>query len=265
MLESPRVGVISLTPRASGPDLIGGIVIVFVRQHIVMILCGGITLASFGAAGPEEKGDPNKPGQEVRKHSFHDNVKVTFTDTHVVVDSDGIPNHETGKFPNADNPNRIRKQNYRFYIPLQPRIADKPTKTPFGPIGVAINGIPFYNQYNAEGEDAVQVEKFDSCCGHPDPSGRYHYHKYPLCVKSPFKDEEGKHSALIGYAFDGFAIYGPNGEDGKPPTNLDECNGHSDIERGYHYHVTERFPYILGAYRGVVERRNFGRAAGRGN
>jgi hypothetical protein len=33
---------------------------------------------------------------------------------------------------------------------------------------------------------------------------------------------------LIGYACDGFAIYGTKGEDGKPPAYLDECNGHSD-------------------------------------
>ncbi len=175
------------------------------------------------------------------------------------MESDGIPNHETGKFPNADNPNRILKQNYRFYIPLKPTVAAKPTKTPFGPIGVALNGIPFYNQYNAEGQDAVQVEKFDSCSGHPDPMGRYHYHKYSVCIKSSFKDEPGKHSPLIGYAFDGFAIYGPNGE-GEPPTDLDECNGHSDKERGYHYHVTAKAPYILGAYKGVVEEKNFSRS-----
>ena len=99
----------------------------------------------------------------------------------------------------------------------------------------------------------MKLETFDSCCGHPDPQGRYHYHKYPVCIKSPFKDPKGKHSPLIGYAFDGFPIYGPNGENGKPPTDLDCCNGHWDKVRGYHYHVTAGFPYILGGYRGVVE------------
>ena len=132
------------------------------------------------------------PLKAERKNPFNDNVKVTFTDKHMIVESDGIPNHPHGDFPNASNPNSIKKQNYKFYIPLEPKPADKPTKTPFGPIGVAINGIPFYNQYNAEGGDAVKLEVFDSCCGHPDPQGRYHYHKYPVCVKSPFKDEAGQ-------------------------------------------------------------------------
>ena len=54
-----------------------------------------------------------------------------------------------------------------------------------------------------------------------------------------------------------FTVYGPNGSDGKPPSDLDECNGHTDQERGYHYHVTEKFPYILGAYKGVVDQSNF--------
>ena len=49
----------------------------------------------------------------------------------------------------------------------------------------------------------------DRCCGHPSPDNRYHYHKYPVCVKSPFVDEGEEHSPLIGFAFDGFPIYGP--------------------------------------------------------
>jgi hypothetical protein len=51
--------------------------------------------------------------------------------------------------------------------------------------------------------------------------------------------------------------YGKDGVDGNPPTDLDSCNGHSDTERGYHYHVTAGYPYIVGAYKGVPERSNF--------
>jgi YHYH protein len=227
------------------------------------VLPASALLALFAvlAMSAEEKKPDDAPASNAapveHKNPFDANVKVTFTDKYMIVESDGIPTHPHGEFPNASNPNSIKKQNYKFYIPLEPKPADKPRKTPFGPIGVAINGIPFYNQYNAEGADAVKVEVFDSCCGHPDPQGRYHYHKYPVCVKSPFKDEAGKHSPLIGYAFDGYAIYGPNGEDGKPPTDLDECNGHTDAEHGYHYHVTAGYPYILGGYHGVVEEKNF--------
>ncbi len=232
------------------------------RRWIFRAVCGCalVAIAALWARSAEDKradgGKANGVEQDGHFNPFTSNVKVTFTDQYMIVKSDGIPNHPHGVFPNQDNPNTIKKQDYTFYIPLHPKPAAKPTKTPFGPIGVAINGIPFYNQYNAEGGDAVKLEVFDSCCGHPDQAGRYHYHKYPVCVKSPFKDPAGQHSPLIGYAFDGYAIYGPNGEDGKPPTDLDECNGHTDAQRGYHYHVTAGYPYILGGYHGVVETKN---------
>jgi hypothetical protein len=189
-------------------------------------------------------------------HPFRKNVKVEVTDDYLIVHSDGIPDHSTGPFPNRFNPNTIKKQNYTFRIARHPQHADHVTRLPMGPIGVAINGVPFYNPYNAQGQDAARNEVFDECCGHPDPLGRYHYHIYPKCIHTSFSDPKDEHSPLIGYAFDGFAIYGPNGEGGKPPTDLDECNGHTDGTRGYHYHVSRTFPYILGGYRGVVERSN---------
>lgn len=190
---------------------------------------------------------------------FNGAAKVSFEGDSMVITSNGIPNHTTAQYPNASNPNSIREQNLRFYIPLKPRRAASPSPTPFGPIGVALNGIPFYNQYTREGNDAVRTEVFDSCCGHPDQRGLYHYHKFPVCVRSPFKEEAGKHSPLVGFMFDGYAIYGPNGEHGKPPTDLDDCNGHTDSVRGYHYHATEAYPYLVGAYRGTPDFRNFPR------
>ena len=200
------------------------------------------------------------PEQKVAGFAASTHVRASVSGDEMIVLSDGIPNHQTDNFPTSYNPNRILKQDYRFHIPLSPKFAEKPVKTPFGPIGVAVNGIPFYNPYNREGRDAVMgpnAEIFDSCCGHPDQMGRYHYHKYPVCIRSPFSNTAEGHSALIGWAFDGFAIYGPNGEDGKPPTDLDECNGHVDAQRGYHYHVSMKFPYIIAAYKGVVDMSNF--------
>lgn len=204
-----------------------------------------------GTAAPDEQAEA--------LHPFHDNVKVRVTDDLLIVESNGLPTHRTAKFPNRYNPNRIQRQQYRFEIPRYPKIARQITKLPMGPIGLAVNGIPFYNPYTREGNDAVAGpfrEVFDSCCGHPDPLGRYHYHKYPVCVKSPFRDPENGHSPVIGLAFDGFTVYGPNDAGGRPPEDLDECNGHTDDKRGYHYHVTDSFPYILGGYRGEVRLAN---------
>ena len=103
----------------------------------------------------------------------------------------------------------------------------------------------------------------DSCCGHPQQHGVYHYHKYPSCVKSPFADDGQRHSPVLGFAFDGFPVHGPYEEAGvmardlKGDRALDVCNGHTDPARGYHYHVTPgRFPYIIGGYAGVPEPSN---------
>uniref|UniRef100_H2ZCY9 YHYH domain-containing protein n=1 Tax=Ciona savignyi TaxID=51511 RepID=H2ZCY9_CIOSA len=60
-------------------------------------------------------------------------------------------------------------------------------------------------------------------------------------------------SGLIGVAFDGFPIYGPNDETGRrvSKTDLDECNGRFDRYRKYRYHVTTEFPYTIGCFKGI--------------
>src|SRR4051812_45008724 len=78
--------------------------------------------------------------QDQLKRMFQGNARVSFENDTLIVESNAIPNHPTGDFPNASNPNSILPQNLRFYIPLHPVKSDTVTPTPFGPIGVAING-----------------------------------------------------------------------------------------------------------------------------
>jgi len=195
-----------------------------------------------------------------------DNVRLSHDQQFLIIESQGYPNHPTAVFPNSGNPNSIRVQNFKFRLPLVPELADKITRLPMGPIGTALNGVVFFNPYEMEGMNAVEGYSevwLDSCCGHPQQSGVYHYHKYPTCVKSPFNDDGKQHSPILGFAFDGFPLYGPYESDGVKAKDLeksealDVCNGHWDETRGYHYHVTPgRFPYILGGYAGVVEKSN---------
>ncbi len=192
-----------------------------------------------------------------------DNLRISHDKQHLIIQSQGYPNHPTAIFPNSGNPNRISVQNFTFRLPLQPKLAGKVTRLPMGPVGMASNGVVFFNPFEMEGMNAVEGYTevwLDSCCGHPQQTGVYHYHKYPSCVKSPFSDDGERHSPIIGFAFDGFPLYGPyesdnvKAKDVTGATALDVCNGHSDDKRGYHYHVTPgRFPYILGGYAGVVE------------
>src|SRR4051794_18209027 len=85
---------------------------------------------------------------------FRGNVKVEVTESALIVRSNGIPDHTTGDFPNRNNPNSIKEQDYTFRIPRKPVFATEVTKLPMGPIGVAVNGVPFYNPFNREGKDA---------------------------------------------------------------------------------------------------------------
>ena len=195
-----------------------------------------------------------------------DNVRLSHDRQFLIMESQGYPNHPTASFPNSGNPNSILVQNFTFRLPLEPKLADKITRVPMGPIGTALNGVVFFNPFEAGGMNAVEGYSevwLDSCCGHPQQHGVYHYHKYPSCVKSPFPDDGRQHSPVLGFAFDGFPIYGPfesagvMAKDLKGDQALDVCNGHKDEARGYHYHVTPgRFPYTFGGYAGVPEPSN---------
>ena len=195
-----------------------------------------------------------------------DEVQLRHEAGALVIESQGWPNHPTATFPNTGNPNTIRVQEFTFRLPLVPRRAAEITRLPMGPIGVALNGVVFFNPFEQGGMNAVDGYSevwLDSCCGHPQQTGVYHYHKYPTCVKSPFPDDGTEHSPVIGFAFDGFPIHGPYESAGVMAMDLmgdqglDVCNGHEDKSRGYHYHVTPgRFPYVIGGYRGVPEPSN---------
>tara|TARA_B100001248_G_scaffold261380_1_gene252388 strand:- start:1407 stop:2201 length:795 start_codon:yes stop_codon:yes gene_type:complete len=149
------------------------------------------------------------------------------------------------------NPNRISVQNILFKIPRNPSQSSVSNPTAMGPIGVALNGVPFYNQYGAGGNPLDQeINSFDQYNGHPAPGqsgGRYHYHMEPFWLTENY----GK-GAFIGFLLDGFPVFGPE-ENGSILTSsdLDEFHGHfhenQDFPNGiYHYHITADAPYLNG-------------------
>ena len=146
------------------------------------------------------------------------------------------------------NPNKIASANLTFRIPISPKEATSKAATPMGPIGVSLNGVPFFNQYAAGGSPLTnEVNSFDQYYGHPQMQGMYHYHVEPLYLT----DTKGK-NALIGFLLDGFPVYGPM-ENGKTITNtdLDLYHGHShatsEYPNGiYHYHISAEAPYLNG-------------------
>lgn len=218
-------------------------------------------------------------GEIVDKDAYRpDNLVITVTNEYIVFHSRNLPNHSTATFPDRwrmldGNPAFIQEQTNSWQIPILPKVkADHIAMTeknensalPMGPIGVATNGVVFFNPFDHIFEtDAVW--RLDRCCGHPSPRSQYHYHKYPVCVKTPWSDEGTRHSAVIGFGFDGFPVYGPYEAKGLLAKNdkrnpLNEFNLHEDPERGPHYHVTPgKFPHIVGGYWGEVPARKRGR------
>jgi len=225
------------------------------------------------------RGNLDRNGQLVAEDRFiPDNVTLTFDRSgFVALHVHNIPNHPTAKFPDlvgtqGYNPSYIQEHDDTYYLPLVPTLnpnavamtdRDANGALNMGPVGLAVNGVVFYNPFDANMVDASNI--MDRCCGHPSPDNRYHYHKYPICVNTPFVDKGEAHSPIIGFALDGFPVYGPyesSGEMAKDLTQnpLNAFNAHYDSVRGWHYHATPgKFPYLIGGYLGLIDRRNFHR------
>lgn len=177
-----------------------------------------------------------------------------------ILRGDGLPKHVTGEFPVSGNDDAkafneqnfsITRGNYVLTLPRFPSIAPKPSCVPKGTIAIMLSGGALHSAEGDNSDDAPGFEVFDQCDGQVDKEG-YHYHNASRCLGAFTQDN------LIGYAMDGFGIYG-NRENGKEITNddLDACHGHvgevmwdGDMREMYHYHATNEFPYTIGCFKG---------------
>jgi hypothetical protein len=163
-------------------------------------------------------------------------VRFETVDGYRTVVANGIPDHETGRFPNRGNPNVVSEQAYTFRMPLDPAPPSEPVLTPDQIyrdngylFGIAINGVPFEPatgmNWTPEGvrrggrpgnwvHEAIGGSVdfgIDHANAHVQRTGAYHYHGIPRPMISD------KQPTLIGYAADGYPIYGPLGY--QDPTN----------------------------------------------
>ena len=189
------------------------------------------------------------------------------TDSRNFTTNDLPTDHTTGAFPVAStddaaladqNPNSIQEQSVTFELPLKPTAAAEPSCVG-GEVGILKSGVLVFSSIDALGRDALAYETQDSCNGHPQNVGLYHYHSVSACVIANLDSGSG-HSKLVGWALDGFGIYGPRGTDGEELTaaDLDECHGHEHKvkfdgkkQKIYHYHATVDYPYTVGCYHGT--------------
>lgn len=206
---------------------------------------------------------------------------VQYSAASVYVSTKGIPSYVTGPFLDG-NPSLATNQNAIFKFPLTPTPnTATPTATTDGNIGIFINGVALFDYRdgvsyklstgaNAGGplggmgdgvwnRDAVVAEKagFDCAKGHP-AMGNYHHHQNPsafnldLVVISNvcnlylsdglYMINSAAHSPLIGFAYDGYPIYGAYGY-----KNADGTGGIERMKSSYTLrNITVRTHYANG-------------------
>lgn len=135
------------------------------------------------------------------------------------IDSDGLADHATGRFPNANNPNAIAEQKYQFRVTLKPRKGRSPTAVEHAAFGVASNGVPFdpstaeywdndrSSKWNIDAINGGMNLGLDQNNAHVQPNGAYHYHSIPAALME--RADQYARPVLLGLAADGFPIYGP--------------------------------------------------------
>jgi hypothetical protein len=132
-------------------------------------------------------------------------------------------------------------------FPRSPALATTHTTSGYGPIALAVNGVVFYNGNDADSyspatgtdvmasqgggiwnRDALLSEgmTFDPALAHQQNTGQYHYHVNPIGLRYQLGDHVTftastgtyaeaatplSHSPILGWAFDGYPIYGPYG------------------------------------------------------
>lgn len=171
----------------------------------------------------------------------------------------GLSRYPAGRFPAAkagDRAPAIALRPFSYRLPADPRPARRPTCVGLGRIGVLLGGAALVAPLREDGGDAQARRILDGCGGRTGSAGLYHRYTVSPCAPDPGRG----HSRLLGYAVDGFGIYGPRGPGGRRlrTRDLDACHGHTHEivwdgrrVRRYHYHATSEFPYVLGCFRGT--------------
>ena len=251
-----------------------------------------------------------------RQQRFNSEIEISAESQHRTLKTNGIPNHDFNG-PKANFANNVRELPGTFRIPRNPEKARNQTVLSQRSYdAILLNGVPVdllsAGCYRPSGPRAdkngnvlagcrdtdpwlLDPPSYDQYFGvdlhnaHAQPDGRYHYHSNPNAL---FLDHDlDKPSPVIGFAADGFPIYGTifKDSDGKirpaisgyelkttprpaPPTgpggtpdgtyiddyefteagDLDKCNGMT-VDGQYGYYVTTSYPWVLNCLVGAPD------------
>ena len=239
------------------------------KNLIIFIVLFFCFFASCGPPRPHDRGNENintnvSEGTvditSVVQTSFDKSVSIATDGKNITLKSNGLPNHKTpywGKdhelyedFPDGHKPNvntSMDEHNYAMTIAAKPHQATEHEETTLGPIGMALNGVPIYNDREGGNRelDALTITTFDYAGAHPGPGEDYHYH---VTGRYTTMDDD----KLVGFLRDGYPLYGRQDMDGTYPT-LDEFGGHisptKEFPEGiYHYHTSNENYLNTGYY-----------------
>ena len=152
------------------------------------------------------------------KPAFDSVVSIRVEGDYRYIRGNGVPNHDTGRFPGRGNPNAIAPQKYEFRVPAHPKAAAKIIVPRMQPVGVAVNGVVFdpaaAEWWKGDRQSGWQYEPMfregmlgiDDSHTHVQPNGAYHYHGLPTALVLALTDGKER-MALVGWAADGFPIY----------------------------------------------------------
>lgn len=144
-------------------------------------------------------------------------------------------------------PSWITGREETFLIPITPVKLDEPILfSEDGPVpgvnefpatrGIAFNGVKYDAPAFVDNIlAAYTIAPLDDAGGHVNNAVGYHYHGDT--GHSTQITQTDTHATMIGYALDGHGIYSELDADGNEATDLDDCRGHYDEIRGYHYHA----------------------------
>ncbi len=142
-------------------------------------------------------------------------VTVTVEGETRTIETNSLPDHETGDFPNSGNPNTITAQDLTYEFTTEPVWSGTASyaQTP----GVAVNGIAFEpgtaetltcdsgETYRIEALQDVYNLGLDFNNAHVQPEGQYHYHGVSQMLVEAYEDDGDL--VHVGFASDGYLIY----------------------------------------------------------